>query len=109
MLNLYSMAEKVSIQLERTGGFAGMSPAVSIDSELLPPDKNKELLDMIDKSGIWEYSNSKKTEAVIPDQFEYILTIKTKVRTNKIILQESSIPDELKPLFIYLKSQLRRN
>lgn len=103
------MPDQVKIQLERTGGFTGMSPAVNIDSELLPPGKNKELLDMIDKSGVWEYSNSKKTEAVIPDQFEYILTIQTKARTKKIILQESSIPDALKPLFIYLKSQLRRN
>ena len=86
------------IHFERTGGFAGMRVAATIDTQSLSPEQANEIEDMV--KGVNFFDLPGELEAPDPgaDRFQYRLTINTEGRTHTIEVGEAAAPDELRPL-----------
>ena len=94
------------ISFERSGGFAGMTSKVEVDSKDLSENEKKEVLTMIEKSGFFAFQPD-STSRSIPDQFQYTITIEQGGQKRTLELGESSVPDSLRPLIDYLSRKAR--
>ena len=92
---------------ERSGGFAGISTSVEIESESLLPDEVEELRQLIDQSGFLELSKNDTIPTELPDQFQYKITIEYEGEKRTVAFSESTVPDSFRPLINYLTQKAR--
>ena len=112
IFNSCDIQEPFYIWFERSGGFAGISTSVEIDSKTLPAEEARELEQLIEQSGFFDFNKNDTIPDLGlgqgPDQFQYKITIEYKGREKKTVeLSESTIPDSLRPLVNYLTQKAR--
>jgi hypothetical protein len=87
------------IQVERSGGFAGMSQRSVIDVDHLDPQERQELLDLVESSGFFKNGGSAASgQAGGADRFHYTITIEHGQQRRSIEVDEGDIPAEWQPL-----------
>lgn len=87
------------IEFERTGGFAGMRVAATIDSQTLPEDKAQALKEMIEQAGFFDLPPRLVSPTPGMDQFQYRLTIESAERgIHTIETSDAAAPPQLQPL-----------
>ena len=101
------MTEKVHIDFERSGGFAGISIITSIDSEKLPQKEADNLFILLNKAKLSDIQIPGKNNITQPDRFAYKLTIQTNQKKYSFSLDENNIPESLQPLIKYLINKAR--
>lgn len=89
------------ISIERTGGFAGMRMAATVDSSWLSAEEAGELRARVETAGLFDMK-SEEASAEGADQFVYRLTIDEAGRTHTIMVTESEVPAKLRPLLSWL-------
>jgi hypothetical protein len=92
------------IEFVRSGGFAGMRLAASVDSQNLPPEQASTLDKMIADTGFFDLPEQIKPSAPGPDRFEYQVVISSAGQTHSVNVNEAVIPDRLRPLLDFLTS-----
>ena len=112
IFNSCDIQEPFYIWFERSGGFAGISTSVEIDSKTLSAEEAGELEQLIEQSGFFDFikKDTIPTQELGqgPDQFQYEITIEYKGGEKKTVeLNESTIPDSLRPLVNYLTQKAR--
>jgi hypothetical protein len=93
------------IHFERSGGFAGITQSLEIKSDTLSREDQDHLRKMINDSGFFTFVED--GDSGLPDQFNYVITIKNDKQENTINIGESSIPAKLRPLVDYLTQKAR--
>ena len=92
----------MQIEFVRTGGFAGLRLAGSFDTDKLRPDQSAMLDKLIHESGFFNLPDKIKPTSPSPDQFEYRVVISSSVQTHTVSVDESSVPNALRPFLDYL-------
>jgi hypothetical protein len=96
----------VKVQFERSGGFAGMKRAVTVDTRSMPPEQAEELKDRVSRADFFnlppEIIGQKGA-----DQFLYILTIEAGGQRHTVRTTDTAAPEGLRPLIEWLNRQAR--
>ena len=96
----------MKISFERTGGFAGMRMAITIDLDSLADSDAAALRKLITEADFFNIIVPSAGKA-IPDGFQYVLTIDGDGQHRTIQVVDTSIPDKLRPLLNDLSLRAR--
>jgi hypothetical protein len=86
------------IEFERTGGFAGMRVAATIDTETLPPDEARAVREMVGAARFFDLPAKITSPTPGADQFQYRLTVEAEGRKHTVEVGDASAPEALQPL-----------
>jgi hypothetical protein len=95
----------MKVSFERSGGFTGISRHVSIETDSSSRDVNEKLRQLIESSRFFDMPDRIGTSGH-PDGFQYDIFIEDEKRAHRVIMNETSIPGELKPLVKYLLEKI---
>jgi hypothetical protein len=90
------------IHFERTGGFAGLRTAVTLNTDTLPQDEARKLQEMADAAGFFNLPEKFPLPKRGADYFVYRLTVEKDGRKHTVEVSEPAVPAELRPLLQYL-------
>ena len=90
------------ISFERTGGFAGIRLATTVDSAALSPEEAAQLRTLVDNAKFFSLPARIKTTASGADRFQYTVTVETLDQRHTVVVDESAAPPELRPLLNWL-------
>ncbi len=96
------------IHFERTGGFAGMSTTVTLDTNTLTPEEARKLHEMVDAAGFFNLPAKFPSPKRGADYFQYALTVESEGRKHTVEVSEPAVPAELRPLFQSLMTYARK-
>ncbi len=94
-------------QFVRTGGFAGMRLAATIDSSDLPPQEAQALQQELEAAKFFSLPNQIKGQGGGADRFQYEITVDDGKRQHSVEVGEAAMPDSLQPLVQHLESLAR--
>lgn len=86
------------IRFERTGGFAGIKIAKDLKLEDLPDDQAQRLLKLLDDVDFDELPEQMTGTKSMPDQFRYVITVKTKKGEHTVVTGDASAPEKMQEL-----------
>ncbi|HUT20480.1 MAG TPA: protealysin inhibitor emfourin [Anaerolineae bacterium] len=90
------------IEFERSGGFAGIQLAVSVDTEDLNP-RDAELLESAVASAAFSQLPPRLLSAAPgADRFQYNLAVEEGDQRHEVQVGEAAIPDTLRPLIEHM-------
>jgi Emfourin len=92
------------IQLERSGGFAGVSFRADVDSSTLEPAAAAELERLADAV---DFSHAPAAQPGVPDAFQYHLVAEHGPERHELTLGESQLDPPLKELVQWLMQRAR--
>lgn len=95
------------ISLERSGGFANIPLQVSVDTETLPSEQSVQLRQWIETAQFFDLPSNRVTP-MQPDRFQYQITVEEGDRQHSIMVSESAMSNQLKPLVQWLTTYARR-
>jgi hypothetical protein len=90
--------DPIRIELERSGGVAGISLRSSIDTGALPPDEAQDIARLVDRIEFADLARRPHRPTRGADRFQYDLTVQQGATRYRLSLPEGAIPTELKPL-----------
>lgn len=99
--------EQFYIWFERSGGFAGISTSIEIDSKSLPSEEAEKLWEMIAQADFFKNHKSDIISGDLPDQFQYKISIESKGDKQSHEFGESAVPENFRPLIKYLTQKAR--
>ncbi len=97
----------LKIQWERTGGFAGMRMAGSIDSGSLSGEEARRLHQLVEAAGFFELPEELAGPAGGADRFLYTLTVEMDGRRHTVRTGEAAAPAALGCLIRWLTNAAR--
>lgn len=95
----------MKIKFRQTGGFAGLTKAIEIDTAQIPSNEAEVLTLMVDRASFFEVSEP--PSQAMPDREQYAISIESEARNRQLYLGASNIPAQLKELVDYLAKQAR--
>lgn len=98
----------MKIDFLRTGGVTGMRLAVTLDTDLLPPDEADCLRCMIADARFFDQLPSRRASGSGADRFHYRITVLDGDRTKQVEVDEPSVQEEFQPLLDYLIASARK-
>jgi hypothetical protein len=90
------------IDFVRTGGFAGMRLATTVDTEHLPPDQASALNGLVSDADFFKLPEKLLPDRPAPDRFEYTVTVTAVNEIHSVVVSDPMVPDSLRPLLNYL-------
>ncbi|QLE57264.1 protealysin inhibitor emfourin [Nostoc sp. TCL26-01] len=90
------------VLLERTGGFAGISKKISVDTNTLPLAEAEELRQLVATADLFSLPEQIISSSSQSDRFQYQLTVEDNSQQHTIIVSEAALPTSLKPLIAWL-------
>ncbi|MFQ5916035.1 MAG: protealysin inhibitor emfourin [Nitrospinota bacterium] len=96
------------VQWERTGGFAGMRMAATIDSEALSQEEARRLRELVEAAGFFELPEEIAGPAEGADRFLYTLTVEMEGRRHTVRTSEAAAPPGLRSLIRWLTNAARK-
>jgi Emfourin len=91
----------MKVWFDESGGYAGLLKGCEIDTSALPPEKAKELEQLVKASGI--SASGEFLSDSSRDLHQYEITIEQGASKIYAIFDDESIPQSAKPLIGYLK------
>ena len=92
----------IRIELERSGGVAGISVHAAVDTTALPPEQGRELAELVGRVDFATLAEEAGSTRSAPsrgaDRFHYDLTVQRGDQRYRVSLPESAVPAELQPL-----------
>ncbi|AFY58108.1 hypothetical protein Riv7116_5742 [Rivularia sp. PCC 7116] len=92
------------ISLERSGGFAGISKAIEVDTAKLRQEQAQQVQILIDSANFFDLPAYIAADSKQRDRFQYTLTVKDDCRQHTVTVTESAIPENLQPLIKWINS-----
>jgi hypothetical protein len=99
--------QPVHIWCERSGGFTGIPTQLEVDSRSLSTEEAEKLWQLIEDSGFFEANKNDSIPEGLPDQFQYKITIEHEGNKHAVRLQDTTVPDCLRPFINYLIQKAR--
>lgn len=97
----------MQIYYERTGGFAGMRLAVTLDSEKLPDEEARKLQQLVEAAHFFTLPAATTRPLTGADRFQYKLTVQTQQQQHTVEVVEAAIPMSMRPLLEWLTGYAR--
>ena len=94
------------IIFERTGGFMGLKSSLTIDLDDLPLDQAATLRRLLDEAHFFTLTENPPTRPN-PDGFQYTITVESETAKHTIHTNDTSAPEELRPLLQELSKRAR--
>jgi hypothetical protein len=96
--------------LERTGGFAGISKRINVDTNTLPLEEAEELRRLVAVADLFQLpeqiisssQESDRKSSTGSDRFQYQITVEDHSQQHTVIVSEAALPTTLKPLIAWL-------
>jgi hypothetical protein len=99
----------VKIDFVRSGGFGGLRLSLTLDTEGLPVEEASRIRQLVDSAGFFDLDQVPREAATERDRFEYRVAIESQVwGSHAVLLPESRIPDDMRPLLDYLTGAAMR-
>jgi emfourin len=95
------------IDFERTGGFAGMRLATTIDSDALSAEEAEKVREMIDAADFFNLPAVSPGPTKGADRFQYRLTVEAEGGRHTIQFTDATIPPRLRPLLQWVTNAAR--
>ncbi len=92
----------MQIHFVRSGGFAGLRLAATIDSSSLPEDELQELQDELDTADFFSLPDQFTNQEGGADRFQYEITVQQGNKKHTVQSGEAALPDKLQPLVQHL-------
>lgn len=92
----------------RTGGFAGLRLAATIDTEALPDEECELLMDALDNANFFELPSVLRNPPGGADRFQYEITVEGKENRHTIEAEDAAVPENLQPLVQHLERLARK-
>ena len=92
----------------RSGGFAGLSNTVELDSDTLSAEDQKTLLELIENANFFDNDFDSVTDS-IRDGFSYEITIEKGSKKRTVNINDGGISKDLRPLVDHLVGMIRRS
>jgi hypothetical protein len=105
--NNLTFQEPYYIWFERSGGFAGITTSIEIDSKSLSSEDTENLRQLIDQSGFFVYHKTDSIPGNMPDQFQYKISIACDGIKQTVEFSDSTVPENFRPLLDYLTQKAR--
>lgn len=86
------------IEFVRTGGFAGLRLAATIDSDSLPPEEVQQLQEALDSARFFTLPPQLYGEDEGMDRFQYEITVSDGERQHTVQAGDASLPESVQPL-----------
>lgn len=86
------------IIFERSGGFAGMRVAYSVDTENIPPEEALSIQELVEQADFFNLPAVTSGKSSLPDQFQYVLTLETETEKHTLETGDNSASPPLKVL-----------
>jgi Emfourin len=90
------------IEFVRSGGFAGLRLAASLDTQQLGADIASTLEKLVAEAGFFTLPEQIKPASPGPDRFEYQVTISSGAQKHSINVSDAVVPEALRPLLDFL-------
>lgn len=97
----------MQISFERSGGFAGMTVSLSVDTASLSTDAAAQLSSLVAAADFFQLPAELPTPAQ-PDRFQYRVTIEAEGQKQTVTVGEAGVPDTLRPLLDWLVEAARQ-
>ncbi len=95
----------IRIELERSGGFAGVSLTASVDTSQLPPDEASTITELVERVDFRALAARAAGPSRAPDRFQYDLVVSRGGERHALSLGESAVTPELRPLLDHLMAK----
>jgi hypothetical protein len=92
------VSEHIRIELERSGGFAGISRRASADTSKLPPDEAAEIAELVRRIDFDALAATATGPPRAPDRFQYDLDIRQGAEHHRLTVGERAVTPELRAL-----------
>jgi hypothetical protein len=93
----------MKIDFVRSGGFAGLRLAVSVDTGSMDEASAAKLWKLVEEAGFYDLPDELPAPYTSPDRFEYRVEISSLERgTHTLTAAEAVVPDQLWPLLNHL-------
>jgi hypothetical protein len=90
------------INFTRSGGFAGMRLACTVDTQQLPAEQASELDKLVSDAAFFDLPEKIMPEKPRPDRFEYRLSVEADDKSHSVTVSDAAAPESLRPLLNYL-------
>jgi hypothetical protein len=94
------------ICFERRGGFTGIPLSTIVDTATLPASEAKQVEQWVASANFFQLADQIFTSAQ-PDRFQYTITVDQDRRSHTVVVDESAVPDALRPLLTWLMEAAR--
>ncbi|HEY9852308.1 MAG TPA: protealysin inhibitor emfourin [Leptolyngbyaceae cyanobacterium] len=98
----------MQITFERTGGFAGIRIAKNFDTDTLSTEEANQLRQLIEAADFFDLPSNINGNNSQRDRFQYKLIVEERDRKHAVVVNEQSVPANLKPLLEWLKTAAAR-
>jgi hypothetical protein len=99
--------ERVRVELERSGGFAGVTLRASLDTAELPAAEADAVRRLVDRADLDALARRPPAPTRMPDRFQYDLTVTRDDRRQHLSVGEAAVTPELRPLLDHLMRRAR--
>ena len=96
------------ISFERSGGFAGISMTTSVDTATLRATEANQLRRLVEAADFFDLPPKITSPTPQYDSFEYNLTVEANGKQHTVMVSESAVPENLKPLIAWLTDAAHR-
>ncbi len=93
----------MKLRYRQSGGFAGLSLGLDLDTEKLPPSEASELERLVQQAALDQVGVKKSRGG--RDLTSYEMTVEDKGRTTKASFDDMTIPANAQPLLDFLRSR----
>ncbi|BCL33838.1 protealysin inhibitor emfourin [Nostoc sp. MS1] len=90
------------VSLERTGGFAGISKSINVDTNQLSQQEAEELSRLIEAADLFHLPAQIISSHRQIDRFQYQITIEDNGQRHTVTAGEAALPNSLKTLIEWL-------
>jgi len=91
--------ERITVELERTGGFGGLVTRRSLDTADLPAEEAARLRSLVAEADLDAAGDAAARATVpVPDAYHYRLTVVAGGRRWDLSLSDPQVPPDLRPL-----------
>lgn len=97
------------VELTRSGGIAGLTVQVAVDSAGLPEAEASKLAELVERAGVEVLAPRSPLRGTGADRFQYDLTMSEAGREVHLTIGEGAVPPELGELLRWLLGRRSRH
>jgi hypothetical protein len=105
------VSERLRVELERSGGFGGITTRRVLDSAQLPPGETRELERLVEDADLDALEGERapaQGDRGMPDSFQYRLSVLRGGRRWDVEISDPDVPASLRALLTHVLAQRSR-
>ncbi len=95
------------VEFVRSGGFAGLRMAASVDTQTLPHAQAAEVEALVSNAGFFDLPEQLQSSSSGADRFQFRVMVTDGSRSHTVTVGEAAVPQSLRPLLDYMTNLAR--